>query len=405
MPVRLTDTAIAKAAREAADLGVRREMADAQCPGLRIRCSPAGLRTWALACRDGAGRMRRFVLGQYPVLGIAEARDEARTLLHRVKQGGADPVADKRRVRAEAEAAKAGVGTLAAVLDAYGAKAGANLKSWPASRKRVELVFAALLRRPVATVTVGDMQMAADGYPSAMSAAFAVRTIRPALRWAAAPGRGYVPADLASVRPPVGATRRKRVLAREELATILPVLRASTRPYAAAMLFMLMTLARREEVGRARWRDVSLTGATWTIPVTKNGEPHVVPLPRQAVALLQAIRPARAKPADLIFCTATGAALLNWDRETKAIQAASGTDGWHRHDLRRTGATMLGEMGELPDIIEAALNHVAIRSALAATYNRARYRPAVAAALQRLADALDGIAAGGAEIPPLHRPA
>ena len=70
--------------------------------------------------------------------------------------------------------------------------------------------------------------------------------------------------------------------------------------------------------------------------------------------------------------------------------------GWTRHDLRRTGATMLGEMGELPDIIEAALNHVSIRSPLAATYNRSRYRPQVAAALQRLADALDGIEAGAA---------
>ncbi len=46
---------------------------------------------------------------------------------------------------------------------------------------------------------------------------------------------------------------------------------------------------------------------------------------------------------------------------------------------------MLGKMGELPDIIEAALSHGSIRSPLAATYDRSRYRPQVAAALQRLA--------------------
>ncbi len=107
-------------------------------------------------------------------------------------------------------------------------------------------------------------------------------------------------------------------------------------------------------------------------------------------------------PNVLIFATSTGAPLGNWDRETKALQEASGTAGWTRHDLRRTGATMLGEMGELPDIIEAALNHVSIRSPLAATYNRSRYRPQVAAALQRLADALDGIEAGAAKVVPLH---
>ena len=64
---------------------------------------------------------------------------------------------------------------------------------------------------------------------------------------------------------------------------------------------------------------------------------------------------------------------------------------------------MLGDMGELPDIVEAALNHTAIHSPLAATYNRSRYRPQVAAALQRLADALDGIESGAAVIVPLRR--
>jgi hypothetical protein len=60
-------------------------------------------------------------------------------------------------------------------------------------------------------------------------------------------------------------------------------------------------------------------------------------------------------------------------------------------------------MGELPDIIEAALNPVAIRSGLAPTYKRSRYRPQVAAALQRLADALDGIKTGAGAVVPLRR--
>jgi hypothetical protein len=54
---------------------------------------------------------------------------------------------------------------------------------------------------------------------------------------------------------------------------------------------------------------------------------------------------------------------------------------------------MLGDLGEMPDIIEAALNHASIRSPLAATYNRSRYRPQVAAALQKLADELEAIEA------------
>jgi integrase len=188
------------------------------------------------------------------------------------------------------------------------------------------------------------------------------------------------------------------VLSRDELAAILPALRASDRPHAKAMLFMLLTAARREEASTARWGHVDFEARTWTIPETKNGEPHVVPLSRQAVDLLQSCRPDNPAPSAAVFAVSTGSPVANWDRAAKAIQDASKTTGWTRHDLRRTAATMMGEMGELPDIIEAALNHATIHSALASTYNRSRYRPQVAAALQRLADALDGIEAGAAAV-------
>jgi len=186
-------------------------------------------------------------------------------------------------------------------------------------------------------------------------------------------------------------------------AELLPGRRSSGRARGAELVFGLLTLTRRQETASARWRDVDLGAATWTITDTKNGEPHTVPLSRQAADLLRGLRPAAAAPQALVFATRSGAALSNWDRETKAIMEASGTAGWTRHDLRRTGATLLGEMGELPDIVEAALNHTSIRSPLAATYNRSRYRPQVAAALQRLADALDAIAEGGGELVSLRR--
>jgi integrase len=318
---------------------------------------------------------------------------------------GADPVAEARRKRKIGKDARDGIGTLTALLDLYAAKQGRNLKSWAECRRRIDSVFAAHLARPLATMKAGDLQMTADAWPAQQSAAAAVRYLRPVLKWAAQ--RQYAARALADITPPATVRRRQRVLSRDELATLLPVLAASDRPYAAALRFMLLTLARREEVCSACWKDVDLDAGTWTIAETKNGQPHVVPLPRQAVALVRALLPAdgKAKPAALIFATSTGKPLGNWDRETKAIMEASGTEGWTRHDLRRTGATMLGEMGELPDIIEAALNHVAIRSALAATYNRARYRPQVATALQRLADALEGIETGAGAVVPMRRAA
>ena len=401
MRVRLTETAITAATKRAAAAGVREELADDGMRGLRLRVTPAGARTWVWGGRDQDGRARRFVLGNHPAMGISEAREAAGAMRGKVQRDGADPAADARRKRAQARDAEAGIGTLAALLDHYGAKAGGNLKSWTDCRRRIGHVFAAFLAKPLATLKAEELQLAADAHPSTQSAAAAVRYIRPVLKWAAQ--RRYVAAGVAVLQPPATVARRDRVLSREELAALLPALSKSASPYARAIRFMLWTLARREEVGRARWRDVNLDAATWTIPATKNGQPHVVPLPKQALAFLTSIKPNDAERDTLVFGNSAGGPLVNWDREAKVIMTVSDTAGWTRHDLRRTGATMLGDMGELPDIIEAALNHVAIRSPLAATYNRSRYRPQVATALQRLADALDGIEAGGAEVIPMRR--
>jgi len=398
----ITDMGISAAAKTAASMGKRVEMIDATQPGLRLRITPSGCKSWVLAMRDTHGRMRSFRLGAHPGMSISAARDAARAMWAKVREG-ADPVQDARHKRAIAKAAQEGVGTLTALLDLYGRKDGASLKSWDECRRRIESVFKPLLKTPLDTLKARDFQLQADSWTSAQSAAAAVRYVRPVLKWAAASGRGYVSKELADLVPPATVQRRKRVLNRDELSRVLPFLNPSNGPYAACMRFLLLTLARRGEAEEACWRNVDMTAETWTIPDPKNGQMHIVPLSRQALEFLAAIRPASPKPDAFIFATRTGGLLSNWDRETKKLMAASKTARWQRHDLRRTGATVLGDMGEMPDIIEAALNHVSIHSQLASTYNKSRYRPQVAAALQRLADALDGIESGGAVVVPLRQ--
>jgi integrase len=421
MALRLNDAAISKAAREVEAAGARRDLSDAGEPGLRLRITPPtaknrdGTKTWVLAMRDGDGRMRRFPLGTYPAIGVADARTQAQTLRVKVRTTGADPIAEARRRRAITRAAQDGVGTLEALLSLYGgpvpAKArdgesgsapakvkaigpGAGQKSWPTARARIDRVFRKLLSRPLESLTSVEMQMEADAYPSLQIAASAVRCIRPVIKWGAE--RSYVAEVVAKVRPPAQVNRRDRVLSRDELAALLPHLTASENPYRRAFLFMLLTLARREEVAGARWRDIDLEAETLRLPTTKNGLPHVIPLSRKAMELIRST--GTGKGDDLVFAVRGGGRLANWDRETKALMKLSKTEAWTRHDLRRSGATMLGDLGVEPHVIEAALNHAAIHSSLATLYNRSRYLPQVRDALQRLADRLDGIAAGGANV-------
>jgi integrase len=404
----ITETAISAAVKRANEGKRRIELADKELPGLRLRVTPAGkkspksAKTWSLMTRDHEGRLRRFPLGVHPSMGVAAAREAARALRPGIREADAekriDPVAAARRERAIGRDAREGVGTLAALIDLYERKKGGHLKSWPECRRRIESVFAALLKRPITTMKLSALQLAADSWPSGQSAAAAVRYIRPMLKWASEAGRGYCGRDLADISPPAVVRRRERVLSRDELSRLLPVLTASESPYGRAMHLMLLTAVRREEAAGARWQDVDFDAATLTLPQTKNGKTHVVPLSRQAVALLAAIKPQNAKPADLVFRARGGGRLANWGKAGDSIQAQSRTAGWTRHDLRRTAATLMGEAGELPHVIEAALNHSSIHSPLSGLYNQARYRQEVSGALQRLADQLDGIAAGGAAV-------
>jgi integrase len=198
--------------------------------------------------------------------------------------------------------------------------------------------------------------------------------------------------------------RDQRVLSRDELARLLPVLRGASGAYGAAFEFLLLTCCRRGEAAAAVWRDIDFDRREWRLPVTKNGQEHVVPLSAQAIALLRARMPANPDPDGFVFVTTTGGKLGDWHGATKQFMAASNTEGWHRHDLRRSSATMMGEMGIEPHVVEAALGHVALHSQLASVYNRARYRPQVAEALQSLANALDRIVAGGGKVVTLRPP-
>ena len=86
--------------------------------------------------------------------------------------------------------------------------------------------------------------------------------------------------------------------------------------------------------------------------------------------------------------------LTNWDRKTKQLRALTGTAGWHRHDLRRTAATMLGDLGFPPHVVSVALGHTHIAEGTTAVYARSRYQREHREALQGLANEIDRIIKG-----------
>lgn len=59
----------------------------------------------------------------------------------------------------------------------------------------------------------------------------------------------------------------------------------------------------------------------------------------------------------MVFPNAEGGVLGNWNRITRAVQRESNTSDWHRHDLRRTGATIMKVLGVSPRVIDEILAH------------------------------------------------
>ena len=91
------------------------ELVDGAVPGLRVRITPAGTRSWSLNIR-AQGKMRRFDVGRS--LGLAEARLKAEDLRRKIKDG-ADPTAEKRTRHQRTQLASQGIGTFNAIVEAY----------------------------------------------------------------------------------------------------------------------------------------------------------------------------------------------------------------------------------------------------------------------------------------------
>ena len=182
--------------------------------------------------------------------------------------------------------------------------------------------------------------------------------------------------------------KRERVLTSGELRAIWPHLHGA---HGQVFKWLLWTGCRLNEAVGMRLAEI--VGDTWTIPAarSKNGRPRTIPLPQQASALLRRLQVNDNQA--LIFPSQRGGFLGNWDRETKRLQHLSDTTGWHRHDLRRTIATLLGDSGFAPHVVSVVLGHAHIAQGATAIYARSRYQQEHREALQVLADEIDRIVA------------
>jgi len=175
--------------------------------------------------------------------------------------------------------------------------------------------------------------------------------------------------------------------------------------YHRIVQLILLTGCRRDEIGGLQWSEIDLEKRTITLPGsrTKNHREHIVPLSNRALEILKAV-PHRDKREFLFGYGKAG--YSGWSKSKTGLDSVAKISAWTLHDLRRTAATRMADLGVQPHIIEAALNHVSgSKAGVAGIYNRSTYEPEKRAALEKWANyLLMAVAkANGANVTPLRK--
>jgi len=165
-----------------------------------------------------------------------------------------------------------------------------------------------------------------------------------------------------------------------------------------------LTFVRPSELRLAEWVEVDMDAAQWSIPPIrmKMREPHIVPLSRQAVAILRELHAYSGGGRYLFPAPRNASKVLSDATSGKALRSLT-KEQITTHGFRAMARTMLDEvLGVRVDLIEHQLAH-AVKDPLGRAYNRTKFIKERRAMMQQWADYLDRLKAGGAEIIPISR--
>jgi len=369
--------------------------------GLRLQ----GQRRTYIAQYRAGGRTRRVTLGTADRLTPAQAREGARKILARVALGE-DPQGEKATQRTAAER------TFRKVVDVYLAAKKSTLR--PISFKITKLYltgpyFRSLHTRGINEIVHPDIAARLSAITrkhSAHTAAAARRAVSAFFRWTMEEGWASTN-PVVGTRKPADPKPRDRTLSDAELAAIWNA--CADDDYGRIIRLLILLGSRRSEVGGMRRGEFDLDAGTWELPEerSKNHRAHKITLPPAAFKIVRAAASLRFGDRDHLFGDRAESGYTAWDYGRAALdQHLNGAvKPWRLHDIRRTVATGMADVGVEPHVIEAVLNHYSgHRAGVAGVYNRSPYERAVKAALIRwsehVRDLVEG--RGRVNVVPLH---
>ena len=367
----LTDTKIrAQKPRERAY-----RVADAQ--GLCLEVRPSSAKVWRYRYRH-AGQASMITLGEFPTMGLADARAE-RDRLRALVRSGANPahVARVERITKAGQAATT-FGAVGLELLEKRAKEGLSPQSVKRERRLIEKDMASIRDLPITEVTAPlllDALRKLERRGVIETAHRARAHAGQVFRYAIATGRAErnPAADLTGA---LEQPKTTHLAALTEPAKIGKLLRAidayqGSPVTTAALKLAPLFFVRPGELRSARWADIDLEGAEWRYTASKTKTPHIVPLATQAIAILRELHPLTQR-SEYVFPSVRGASRPMSENTINVALRTMGYDGsvMTGHGFRAMARTVLDEvLGFRPDFIEHQLAH-AVRDPLGRAYNR-----------------------------------
>ena len=368
---------------------------------------PNGCKWWRFKYRF-EGKEKQLAFGTYPEVSLLEARQKRDAARPKVA-AGIDPGAVK---KADEEADTAAADTFEVIAREWHNKFSGTWSEVHATtlKERLEKdIFPYLGTRPIAEIKPMELLTVLRRIESrgALDTAHRIRFMCGQIfRYAVATGRAErdPAADLRGALPPVKYGHRAAPTDPKKLAPLLRAIDDYEGSFVVkcAMQLQAMTFVRPGELRAAEWSEIDFETATWNIPGArmKMKEPHIVPLAKQAIAILKELQPLTGSGRYLFPCHRSPLRCMS----DNAINAGLRRMGFEKdeicgHGFRATARTILDEVLRVrPDLIEHQLAH-AVRDANGRAYNRTSFIDDRRKMMKQWADYLDGLKKGAKVIP------
>jgi integrase len=338
------------------------------------------------------GLDRRLVtIGRYPIISLADARTEAKRVLAEMTLGKHRP----RTVRWD----KAFEQYLAACEQK-------NRESTVRSYKRLINRHFPFKRRQITEIPSDEIERKLANIKAPAERNHALVAVKVFLGWCQKPPRRYIAHNPCEGMVPTKRKSRKRVLSDAELGTIFQAALEGADTFSHIVALLILTGQRRGETASLRRSWCNAPERLITLPdhITKNGLEHTFPYGTLVESILNRLSnvggelffpPYRTHVRGVPTTTYAG-----WSKDKKAFVKRSGISAWTLHDLRRTFATRIAELGVLPHVVERLLNHrlgaisnntQSIVTEVAEVYNLATFLPEMRKAIDLWEQKLNSI--------------